>query len=105
MKKNLLLIAIVSIISLSVNAQNAKSKDRFANVELGAQQKASIDSVRKIFDAKRSELKKDTSLTKEAMTEKRKALQKEQISVVNTFLTPEQKKQVKKKNKKPKKQD
>ena len=105
MKKALLFTAITTIISYSASAQ-AAGKDRLANIELTAQQKTSIDSVRKSFDEKRSALKKDASLSAEALVTKRKELQKEQVSVVNTFLTTEQRKQIKKLNKaKAKKED
>ncbi len=86
MKKNLLITAIITIISYTGSAQ-ATDKDRLANIELTAQQKTSIDSVRKIFDEKRTALKKDTSLSAEALVTKRKELQKEQVSVVN-WITP-----------------
>ncbi len=46
MKKVLLITAITTIVSYSASAQ-ATGKDRLANIELTAQQKTSIDSVRK----------------------------------------------------------
>ncbi len=90
MKKSLSIAIIITAMSLPAMAQDAKKKDRFANIDLTAQQKTSIDSVRKIYNDKRTALKKDASVSAEAKTEKMKAIQKEHMSIINTFLTPAQ---------------
>lgn len=105
MKKGLIILAILSVISLSANAQANKPKDRLANVELSPTQRTSIDSVKKVYAEKKKAVKKDASLLKEQQQTKTKALQKEQVMAVNSFLTKKQKKEIKSKNKEGAKKD
>ncbi len=105
MKKALLISAMVSVVSLSANAQAHKPKDRLANIELTATQRTSIDSVKKVYDEKKKAVKKDASLSKEQQQTKTKALQKEQVMAINSFLTKKQKKEIKSKNKEGAKKD
>jgi hypothetical protein len=105
MKKELLLAVVIAAITLSANAQEGK-KDRLADLQLTPQQKASVDSVRKIYDGKRASLKSDATTDVEAKKEKMKQIRKEQNEAINSFLTKEQKQQLKKEAKeKGKKED
>jgi hypothetical protein len=105
MKKGLLLAVVIAAVTLSVNAQE-KKKDRFANLQLTTQQKASVDSVRKIYDGQRATLKNDGSVGEEAKAEKMKQIRKDQNHAINSILTAEQKEQLKKETKgKGKKED
>jgi hypothetical protein len=99
MKKGPLLAVVIAAVSLSANAQEHK-KDRLADLQLTTQQKASVDSVRKIYEGKRASLKSDATTDAEAKKEKMKQIRKEQNEVINSFLTTEQKQQLKKESKK-----
>ena len=94
MKKGFLLAAMATVFSLTVNAQQ-KPKDRLANLNLTEQQKASVDSVRKIYDGQRADVKKDATVSEEARKEKMKEIRKHQNAAINSILTSEQKKQLK----------
>lgn len=101
MKKGLFIAAFLIGLTCSVNAQEKKApKDRFANLDLTAQQRTSVDSVRKIFDLKRAEVKKDAALSQEDQKAKLKELTKQQAAQINTILTPEQREQLKEERKK-----
>jgi hypothetical protein len=105
MKKGLLLAVVIAAITLSANAQEHK-KDRLADLQLTIQQKASVDSVRKIYDGKRASLKSDATTEAEAKKEKMKQIRKEQNEAINSILTKEQRQQLKKETKeKGKKED
>lgn len=95
MKKAVLTAVLATIVTLAVNAQKEKAKDRFANLNLTAQQKTAVDSVRKVYDGQRAELKKDATVSEEARKEKLKTIRKEQSKAINTLLTDEQRKQLK----------
>ncbi len=99
MKNAFSIATMVTILSLSATAQNDKNKDRLAHIELNAQQKNSVDSVKKAFDEKREVIRKDTSLSKDQRQRKMQDLKKEQNTTINTFLTKGQKKQLKKEKK------
>jgi hypothetical protein len=99
MKKFFLIAGMITAFSISANCQTAQHKDRFDGIDLTAQQRTSIDSVRKIYDDKRAEVKKDETLSKEAKAEKMKELRKEQVGIIDGFLTADQKKQLKKEQK------
>lgn len=92
MKKGLLIATMILGVSLATNAQANKSKDRLANVELTGSQRTSIDSIKKVYIEKKKAVKKDASLSKEQQQTKTKALQKEQLMAINSFLTKKQKK-------------
>ena len=99
MKKGLFIAIIAAAFSLSANAQE-KPKDRLAGLDLTTQQKASVDSVRKVYDGQRADLKKDASATEEVKKEKMKEIRKAQNEAINSILTKEQKAQLKKEAKK-----
>jgi hypothetical protein len=130
-KKNLLLLIIVSAVYFSASAQGSKKNehlfkssfgnnkndrifknqkggndngDRLArdltNAELSADQRNSIDSVERVFDDKRQALKKDPSLSKDQRKGKMQDLKKEENSIINTFLTKKQKKEIRKEHEK-----
>jgi hypothetical protein len=103
MKKALLIAVVITAASLSAIAQNGK-KDRFANLNLTATQKTSVDSVRKVYDAERAALKNDASIAADAKTEKMKEVRKAQNHAINSILTDEQKQQLKKEAKENKKE-
>lgn len=90
------------LISMAASSQDAKPKDRLANLNLTVQQKTSVDSVRKIYDGKRAEIKKDETLSKEDQAKKMAELRKEQADIINSILTEEQRQELKKQNKKKK---
>lgn len=101
MKKGLFIAAFLIGLSCTVSAQEKKApKDRLANLELTTQQRTSVDSVRKVYDKKRADVKKDAALSKEEQTAKIKELTKEQSTHINAILTPEQRKQLKAEKKK-----
>lgn len=101
MKKGLFIAAFLIGLSCTVQAQEKKApKDRLANLELTTQQRTSVDSVRKVYDKKRADVKKDAALSKEEQTAKIKELTKEQSTHINAILTPEQRKQLKAEKKK-----
>lgn len=105
MKKGLLLAVVIAAVTLTANAQEGNKKDRLATLQLTTQQKASVDSVRKIYEGQRASLKKDAGVTAEAKTEKLKAVRKEQNNAINSILTKEQKQQLKKESTEGKKED
>lgn len=101
MKKGLFIAAFLVGLSCTVNAQEKKApKDRLASLELTTQQKTSVDSVRKVFDKKRAEVKKDAALSQEEQAAKLKEIRKEQNTSINRILTPEQREQLKKESQK-----
>lgn len=101
MKKGLFIAAVLVGLSCTVNAQEKKApKDRLATLGLSTQQQTSVDSVRKVYDLKRAEVKKDAALSKEEQSAKLKELTKEQSGHINAILTPEQRKQLKAERKK-----
>lgn len=101
MKKGLFIAAVLVGLSCTVNAQEKKApKDRLASLGLSAQQQTSVDSVRKVYDLKRADVKKDAALSKEEQTAKLKEITKEQNTHINAILTPEQRKQLKAERKK-----
>ncbi len=63
-------------------------------------QRNSIDSVERVFDDKRQALKKGPSLSKDQRKGKMQDLKKEENSIINTFLTKKQKKEIRKKHEK-----
>ena len=68
--------------------------------ELSAEQRNSIDSVERVFDDKRKALKKDPSLSKNQRRGKMQDLKKEENSIINTFLTKKQRKEIRKEHQK-----
>lgn len=76
-------------------ARNEQSKDRLAEVELSAVQRASVDSIKKVYDEKRDAVKKDQSLSKQQRQRKMQDIRKEEITASNPFLTRKQKKEIK----------
>jgi len=104
MKKGLLIAAMITVLSVTANAQ-AKNKDRLATLQLTTEQKSSVDSAKKVYDAKRAALKKDANASEETKTEKLKEIRKEQITSINSLLKKEQKQQLKKNSKKKGKKD
>lgn len=102
MKKGLLIAAFLIGVTCTVNAQEKKApKDRLASLGLTTQQQSSVDSVRKTFDLKRAEVKKDASLSDEQKEAKIKAIRKEQGEQINAILTPDQREKLKEERKKP----
>lgn len=94
---------MVAVVSLSANAQAHKSKDRLANIELTATQRTLIESVKKVYDEKKKAVKKNASLSNEQ--QQTKALQKEHVMAINSFLTKKAKKEIKSKNQEGAKKD
>ena len=102
MRKVYLIAAFAMALSVTASAQKAHKKDRLEGLELTAQQKTSIDSLRKIYEEKNAAIKKDESLSAEDKKEKLKETRKEQTTKVNAVLTKEQLEQIKKEAKKEK---
>lgn len=99
MKKSLFIAAFIIGLSCSVNAQQKGPKDRLANLNLTEQQKTSVDSLRKVFDKKRADVKKDEAVTEDDKKTKLKDIHKEFNKELNAILTPEQRKQLKEETK------
>lgn len=97
MKKVIAIGIFLMVLSSGSFAQNAA--DRFASLNLTEQQKFSVDSVRKIFNKIRNHIKSDTTLTEEQRTSKIKDMRKEHTQKVLSFLTVEQKQQLKERTK------
>jgi hypothetical protein len=102
MKKVYLIAAVAVALSVSASAQKSHKKDRLEGIELTTQQKASVDSLKKIYQEKNAAIKKDASLSAEDKKEKLKESRKEQTGKVNAILTKEQLDQIKKEAKKEK---
>lgn len=95
MKKSLFIAALFVGLSCTVNAQQKGPKDRLANLNLTEQQKTSVDSLRKVFDKKRADLKKDETVSQDDQAAKLKEIRKEFNKELNAILTPEQREKLK----------